>query len=82
MSVIHGTYLDQWSTIEKYGLRQGAKLTRELPNAGEIIPGMESECDVFIYINKKFMGNNNPLVTTSHIHPKDFEMVLFVPRTG
>jgi RNA 2'-phosphotransferase, Tpt1 / KptA family len=80
MSVIHGTYLDQWSTIEKYGLKQGAKLIHELPNAGEIIPGMDSECDVFIYIDETFMDK---LVTTrSHIHPKDFKMVLFVPQTS
>jgi hypothetical protein len=78
MSVIHGTFLNLWSTIEKHGLEQGAKLTHKLPNAGEIIPGMESECDVFIYIDKKYADNN--LITNTHIHPKDFEMVLFVSK--
>lgn len=55
--LIHCTTQSAWKVIEKNGLSRMNKdyiyFTTRLPAAGEIVPGMDAECNVFIYINVK-----------------------------
>lgn len=53
--VIHGTYIENWKSIEKNGLscmkRNHIHFTTRLPNNGKVISGMRSDCNVFIFID-------------------------------
>lgn len=84
VQLIHGTFKTNWPSIEHSGLRAPHCVT-ELPNSGQIIPGMTRECDAFIYLADDVFDKYafEPCefgYKTSHlIHPKYFQMVVFVP---
>ena len=80
VQLIHATYKDKWPSIEKYGIepRGYSYFITKLPNQGEIIPGMEKECNVFIYLTEEafkkhvFVKCDNEYVTRQLIAPKYF----------
>jgi hypothetical protein len=83
--LIHATYKDKWPNIEKYGIepKDCIYFTTKLPNSGEIIPGMDKECNVFIYLTEEvfkkhvFVKFENEYITRQRIDPKYFKTVLF-----
>ena len=87
VQLIHATYKENWPSIEKYGIEPNGYtyFITNLPNSGEIIPGMEKECNVFIYLNEEALKNHvfvkfdNEYVTRDIISPKYFKIVVFVP---
>lgn len=85
VQLIHGTFKKEWPSIEESGLHNPCCVT-ELPNSGQIIPGMTRECDAFIYLAEDIFDKYTfescgdfGYKTESTIHPTDFQMVVFVP---
>lgn len=94
--VVHCTTKNAWKIIEKNGLSRMENdyiyFTTRLPSAGEIIPGMNIECNVFIYINVplaikdglKFRTRRGGVIFcpgNKHgvLPPKYFKQVVFTP---
>jgi 2'-phosphotransferase len=80
-TVVHGTYMDAWKSIQNQGLKRMKRnhihFATGLPKDNGVISGMRKSCQVYIYIDAKkcaedgvvfYKSNNGVLLTAG---PKD-----------
>jgi hypothetical protein len=87
--LIHATFKSRWPSIERCGIkpRQYSHFVTSIPNKGEIIPGMNKECDTFIYLTDDVFDHytfeeyeTGFYRTKDRIDPIHFKNVIFVPQ--